>query len=52
MTDLRKKFFYDDNFRKNISTTVALVEFFKPEDKDIFLKYFGNEKLGLLKEVQ
>ena len=52
MSDLRKKFFNDDSFRKDISTAVAIVEFDQPSDKDFFLRHFGNEKIGILKEVQ
>jgi hypothetical protein len=50
--DLRKKFIYDDNFRRQLSTATAIVEFNTEQDKNVFMKLYGCKKLGLIKRLQ
>lgn len=52
LQDLRKKFLNDHDFRRRISSTSCIIEFHKPNDKDLLLKHFGRKKIGIIKEIQ
>lgn len=52
LSDLRKKFLTDGNFRKKLATASCLVEFYQEKGKDWLLERYGNEKIGLLKQLQ
>ena len=52
LQDLRKKFLNDGQFRKGLSSTCCLIEFYDQKDKNLMLRHFGKEKIGLIKEIQ
>lgn len=52
LLDLRKKFLNDAEFRKKISTTCCIIEFYNQKKRKLILKHFGKQKVGIVKKIQ
>jgi len=52
MSNLRKKFLNDEEFRKKISTTCCIIEFSDIKYAKAVIERYGKDKIGFLKRIQ
>ena len=51
LEDTVKRFINEESYRRKLSTTCAIIEFWRPSDRENFLSRFGTSNETLLRQI-